>query len=346
MAEADLKILTSIEQITPAEWNAMCGARAFVDHSWLRFTESALLNQESRYVLLRRSGRLESAAICSVEHRFANPALQRRAGWLLRQLPSIRCAVPVVNDCGLVFRPDVDEVRATPGLLAGVRRLAIRERALFTTVSHIPRYGRTWESLRAAGCAPLSQWRNATLDIEWSSYDAYVAVRPGNDRREIRRMARRAEREGIGVEQAVVGVCELPSLWKLIENVQQRHNADRTYADDLLERATALLGSDAHLLLARQSGELIGCTVLIRSQDELIAKWMGLDYVRTLNTATYFTLLAASVELAITLGVRRLRLGATAYSTKQQFGAVVDERINALLLPAALGRLATLTRAA
>jgi uncharacterized protein len=340
MAEADLAILTSIEQVTPAEWNAMCGTRAFVDYGWLCFTESALLDQQPRYVLLRRGGRLEGAAICSVERHFAHPALQRRAGWLLRRLPTVRCAVPVVSDYGLVFRPGVDEERVTLTLLAGVRRLAIRERALFTTVSHVPRYGRTWQSLRAAGCAPLSNWRNTTLDMQWSSFEAYVAARPGNDRREIRRMQRRAERETISVEPASVGECDLPSLWKLIENVQKRHNADTTYADDLLDRASALLGPEVHLLLARQSGETIGCAVLVRSQDELIAKWLGLDYARTLNTATYFILLAASVELAIKLGVHRLRLGASAYSTKQQFGVATEERVNALLLPSPLRRLA------
>ena len=80
MGELDLTVLTSIEQVAAADWNAMSGARAFVDHPWLRFTEAALANYEPRYVLLRRGGRLEAAAVCSVDRRFANPALQRRAG--------------------------------------------------------------------------------------------------------------------------------------------------------------------------------------------------------------------------------------------------------------------------
>ena len=86
--------------------------------------------------------------------------------------------------------------------------------------------------------------------------------------------------------------------------------------------------------------------MLIRNQDELIAKWLGLNYERTLNTATYFASLRASVELAITLGVHRLRLGATAYSTKKQFGVSMEERLNTLVLPSPLGRLANVARAA
>ncbi len=341
-----LTLLSSIEQVAPDEWDALCGSRPFVDHRWLRFTESALLEHQPRYVLLRRGGHLEAAAICSLEHRFANPALQQRAGWVLRRLPCVRCAVPIASECGLVFRPGADAARLTPALLAGVRQLAVHERALFTTVGHVPVHANTWQSLRRAGCTRLSQWRNTTLDIDWSSFAEYLATRPGDDRHEIRRMRRRAEREGITVEPASVAPHDLPLLWRLIQNVQRRHAADNVYVDDLLESAMHVLGSDVHVLLARQSGASIGCVVLVRSQDELIAKWIGLDYARTLNTATYFMSLAGCVDLAIKLGVRRLRLGATAYSTKQQFGVAPEDRMNALVLPPPLARLANLARAA
>src|SRR5205823_3586013 len=174
----------------------------------------------------------------------------------------------------------------TPALLSGVRRLAVRERALFTTVGHIPLEASTWQSLRASGCTPVSRWQNTILDIEWPSFDAYLAARPGDDRHEIRRMRRRAEREGITVSTAPLTLLELPLLWRLVDNVQRRHNASTLYVADLLERALAILGTDVYLLIARQLDETIGCVVLVRRQDELIAKWLGLDYSRTLNTAT------------------------------------------------------------
>jgi predicted N-acyltransferase len=346
MADVDLTILTSIDQVAAAEWDALCGSRAFVDHRWLRFVESALLDYAPRYVLLRCLGRLEAAALCSVDRRFANPTLQQRAGWLLRRAPCLRCGVPVANECGLVVRPDADEAQLMPTLVRGMRSLAFRERASFTSVGHVPRDAAAWQLLRAAGGTPLSQWRNTTLDINWTSLDDYLAARPRGDRHELRRMRRRAEREGITVQPAPFVRSELGSLWRLIDNVQRHHHADNRYVDELLERALAVLGSDVHLLLARQAGETIGCVVLVRNHDELIAKWIGLDYVRTRNTATYFMSLTACVELAINLRVRRLRLGATAYSTKEQFGVVPEDRVNALLLPTPLGRLANLARAA
>ena len=58
-----------------------------------------------------------------------------------------------------------------------------------------------------------------------------------------------------------------------------------------------------------------------------------MDYAQSRSSAAYHALLIGCIKLAIELGVRRLRLGATAISTKQQFGAVPEERLNALALP-------------
>jgi len=143
---------------------------------------------------------------------------------------------------------------------------------------------------------------------------------------------------------ATLSTQQLPVLRGLIRQVQLRHNAVSVYTEDFLERAVAVLGPDVYVLLARQGNETIGCAVLVRSQNELLAKWLGLNYSRTLNTGTYFALLTASVELAIELRVRRLRLGATAYSTKEQFGVALEERVNVVLMPTPLRWLAEVGR--
>src|SRR5215467_14676054 len=152
MADLNLTILTSIDQVAPADWDALCGSQPFVDHRWLRFIESALQDNAPRYLLLRRAGQLEAAAVCSIDSRFANPILQLRAGWMLRQFPCLRCAVPIASECGLVFRPGADVAELAPALIGGIRRLAFRERASFTSVGHLPIDDAVWKLLRAAGC--------------------------------------------------------------------------------------------------------------------------------------------------------------------------------------------------
>ena len=340
MANAELQVLNTIEHVASVEWDELCAGRPFVDHRWLRFVERAQPTLQPRYVLLRRAGRLEGAAVCSIDRQFDNPTLQRRVGWLLRHTPCVRCSVSIASESGLVIRPAADVARVVPALVNGIRRLAVSERALFTTAGHLLLATPTWTALQEAGYTELSRWQNTSLSIGWSSFEEYLASRPSDDRREIARMRRRAEREHIRVEHRRLLADDLPQVWKLVQNVQQRHTARDVYAPDVLGHAVDALGEDLHVLEARRSGELVGCAVMLRSGDELLAKWIGLDYERTWNTATYYMLIAESVARAIELGVRRLRLGATAYATKQQFGVVTEERVNAVLLPRPLRLLA------
>jgi predicted N-acyltransferase len=336
MAELTVQVLDSIDHVAPAEWDDLSGQRAFADHRWLRFAERSLIGHRPRYIVLRREGRLEAGAVCSVEHRFEHRTLQRHAAWLLRHFPCVRCAVPVSYQPGILTRPGADHARLIPSLLGAVAQLAHRERALFTTVSHLAPDTVTWSVLRAAGCRPLSRWSGTTLPITWPSFEAYLASQPRSHRRAITRTRRAAAQDGIVVRHQSGTPDDAPVLWRLVKGVMERHGALDTYAADLLPRAGAIFGDDLHLLVAEQSGDRIGCVVAVRSGSHLLAKWLGLDYDRTWDSATYRLLLAETVALAIELGVERLWLGATALEAKRQFGVTVEERLNAVLVPSPL----------
>src|SRR5262249_15369859 len=161
----------------------------------------------------------------------------------------------IASESGLVIRAGADEAQLMPTLMSGVRRLAVSERALFTTAGHLLPDAPTWAALRAAGYTELSRWQNTSLSIEWSSFEDYLASRPGEDGRDITRMHRRAEREHISVEHRRLVADAGPQLWGLIQNVQRRHAAREVYAADLLHHAADVLGEDVHLLEARRSGE-------------------------------------------------------------------------------------------
>jgi predicted N-acyltransferase len=325
----EAQIARSIDDVDAAEWDALCPERPFVDHRWLRTIERILPDSERRYVLLRRHGRLDAAAICVLDRRFEHPAAQRHAGWVLRIFPYLRCSVPVSFDDGLLAA----DARALPELVAAVRQLARAEHALLTTFEHLGPDARAWPALIAAGCHPLSRWTSTYLPIAWSTRADYLMSRSGPDRREIGRLRRRAERQGITLEYGPLQRADAPLLRRLIANVLARHAAHDPYAPDFLTRAADMLGSHLHVLQARLDGETVGCAVMVHSRTELLGKWIGLEYSRTPNSATYQALMLGTIDLAIELGVQRLRLGATAYSTKEQFGAQPDERLNALALP-------------
>jgi len=56
----------------------------------------------------------------------------------------------------------------------------------------------------------------------------------------------------------------------------------------------------------------------------------ALNYEQTLDSGTYYGLLAECVRHSIQAGGSRLRMGATSYQTKQHFGVTVEKRIGAL----------------
>jgi hypothetical protein len=101
---------------------------------------------------------------------------------------------------------------------------------------------------------------------------------------------------------------------------------------DLFSQAIKVLGEDFTLLVARQEGEITACLALLRSGDDLILKWPGLNYDRTLGTFTYHLIMTESIPKAIEMGVRRLQPGATTYPVKKLMGAVLEDRFLALAM--------------
>jgi len=51
--------------------------------------------------------------VCALERHFENEKLQRRAGWVARVLPVLRCAVPIAYEAGLLV-DDSERLSAFP----------------------------------------------------------------------------------------------------------------------------------------------------------------------------------------------------------------------------------------
>jgi predicted N-acyltransferase len=327
-----IDVVYSIEQVDQDEWDELCGARPFADHRWLRLTEAVVIDHSPRYILLRQDGRLVAGAVCSLRRRFENELLQRNAGWFLRRYPCLRCAIPVALDPGLVLRSGCDHDGLVSDLLVAIGELAAREHASFGRVDYLPSDDPAWGALDARGYQRLSMWAETSLEICWPSFQDYLIQLPSRKRKQIMRMQRRAEQEGIVVERLQPSTTTAPRLAHLVGNVLERHHEHERHVPDLFVKAEAILGDDLVVLAACQENQIIGCAALLRSGDEVTAKWLGLDYSRTRDTGTYHRLLVECVAQAIDLGARRLRTGATAYETKQHFGVVTAERYGALTM--------------
>ena len=332
LAARTITTITTITDVAAGEWDDLRAGRPFTGWRWPRLAESVLVNHTPRYLLLRQGERLQATAVCTLHRRFEHRGLQAAAGWLVACLPTLRCGVPVVHVPGLLVRSNHDP-EAETALLAGLRGLAARERCSLIKVEHLAPNDGVWPLLRGHGYLQVSGWTDTSLELPWPSFAAYLAALPARKRRAIRRITERSASEGITVETLDPAGAEAGTLDRLVGNVLARHGEPLCYRPQLLGRAAAVLGNDLTVLVARQAGAVVGCAALLRDGDHVTAKWLGLDYQRTWNTATYHRLVVECVAQAIALGARRLHTGATAFETKVHLGVEPHQRAAAATLP-------------
>jgi predicted N-acyltransferase len=330
MPDVRTEVATRIDDVDPDEWDNLCREYGFVSHRWLRLAEATIMDYEPLYVLARREGCLNAAAVCVVGRQFKHDVLQQRLGWALRLVPLLRCATPFSSNPGLVVASRRGAAQLVPAVLATMRTEAMARRALFVTYGQAAADHDQWVELAAAGFRQYGRQWDMELPITWQSTGDYLASLRGSDRRKVGKLERRGEREGLQVDRLRSPVHHASRLRALIGNVFDHHGTRDIYVPDLVERTDSICRDDFHVIGAWRDGEIVGCAVALRDQDTLLAKWIGLDYSRSRGTSTYRLLIFKIIQLAIELGVRSLSLGPTAADAKADFGAVAHERLSAL----------------
>jgi predicted N-acyltransferase len=324
------EIIASIERVDPGEWDRFVGDRPFASRRWLQVTEAALTGHRPRYVLLREAGQLQACVVGCLQWRFQSRMLQSTLGGYIRRSPGLRCGVPISYNSGLFYRDPGRAQELFPRLLQGIQDLVRQERISFHTIDHLPPAAPAWEYLQAQGYHRIEHFPEIYLDTQWASFEEYLRRLPQKKRSEYRRVQGHLERAGITLQVVDRSSENEARLQQLVNNVFQRHGEPGVYQDNLFRVAGTLMGDDFKLIAAHQDGKTIGCAALLRSGNERIIKWMGLDYEQTLNTGAYYGLLAECVRQTIQSGGGRLRMGATSYQTKQHFGVTVETMIGAL----------------
>jgi predicted N-acyltransferase len=328
-----VEIFESIEQINQDAWDQLVKDRPFANSLWLRVTENVLVTHQPRYILLRQADELKAGAICLLQSRFQSPLLQFMLGWYIRRFPGLRCGIPISYHSGLIFHPESSPGDWLPALVQGIQKLIQRDHVSFYTIDHLSPADAVWTYLQTRGYHRIEHLPEVYLDVQWESFEDYLTQLPKKKRKEYVRIKGRLERENITIETASLQNQDQRALQRLVNNVFERHKEPTLYQSDLFLTANALMGEDFKLIVAHQSGQLIGCIALLRNGSEWMIKWPGLDYERALDTGTYYGLLAECVRQTIQSGGTRLHLGATAYQTKQHFGVTVENKIGALAFP-------------
>ena len=324
------EIIESIRQINPGEWNHLVQNRPFANWQWLQLTETVLSNHQPRYVLLRQDGALQAAIVCALQTQFQTPLFQGTLGWFIRRYPGLRCSLPLSCDPGILLGEQVAEAEMFPKLMQGLEDLIQQEHVSFYTIDHLCPAMPLWEFLQSRGFHRIAHLSEIYLDTPWPSFEDYLASLTSKKRGQYRRIGRRLAEKDITLAVADPLAEDEQTMQKLVENVFQRHREPNLYVNDLFAQANRLMGDDFRLIVARKDGQLIGCLALLRSGNEWIGKWVGLDYEQTWNTRTYYGLSAEGVRQTILAGGQRLRMGTTGHETKRDLTAVEENRIGAL----------------
>lgn len=324
------EIIESINQIDPTEWDGLVKDRPFSDWRWLHLTETVLLDHQPRYVLLRQNGDLRVGIVTALQTRFQNPYFQSTLGGVIQRFPGLRCGVPLSGDPGIFTDYQDTLADLLPVVMQGLESLIKQEHISYHTIDHIWTTMPLWPYLQTHGYHRIEHLAEIYLDVQWPSFADYLTSLTSKKRKEYYRVDRRLKKHGITFAVTDPLDEDNQALQNLVNNVFQRHQEPNLYIDDLYLQARAIMGDDFKLIVARQAGQLICCGGIVRSGDEWLAKWIGLDYEYTLNTGTYYRLVAECIRQTIESGGKRLRLGATAYQTKRHFGAIRENRIGAL----------------
>ena len=163
---------------------------------------------------------------------------------------------------------------------------------------------------------------NASLDIEWASYDEYLGSLRSHYRYKIRAAARKAERAGVTIETVSLGDGYTEEMHSLYDAVHQRAAVQFEHLTPEFFRGLGqVYGEAAPLVVFRRNGGIIGWVCMLFADGVAYDLFHGIDYRVNDETALYFNQIAAAIRLAIERKASRLSLGQSTEIAKARFGA-------------------------
>ncbi|MGV9452191.1 GNAT family N-acetyltransferase [Streptomyces sp. NPDC003635] len=164
------------------------------------------------------------------------------------------------------------------------------------------------------------------VDIEWDSWDGYVAYLHSLGRK--RSAAARREAEVFaeaGYDISAVRLGELLDTSNLLFTKLQSKYGDSTSTEErarYLRTLTGEVDEYSHLFVMRSAGEVLGVCLTFLWGDTVYVRQLGLDYDRLAGAAEYFNLaIYEPIRFAIEHSYRRVHYGRASYDAKLFRGA-------------------------
>ena len=240
-------------------------------------------------------------------------------------LGMLECGTPIIlNSPAIVTRPDINPEDVLPVLHDLLLRTARREGQFLVVVRDFePNAAGLEPVMQSMGYCVVPSLPNNYLDIRWNSIDQYRASMKSYYRSKLMKHLKR--NEALQVRHEVVTDFHamadlLCQQWLIVH--QQADEFQREILTPAFYRLLSLqMGDRSKVILYYRGEELVGHALLLLDGEML--RWLYFGRKEAVNDSLYIYVAHSVIETAIQLGAKRLEMGLTTYSIKQDLGAQV-----------------------
>jgi predicted N-acyltransferase len=319
MANLDALIVQSVADVDPKLWRVAGPDRPFSSYKWYSFCEKAMPACTPAHILLFRDGYTFARGSFWLLRKDVLPIsspLARMAGeWVMKHRPLLVCRSPVANVSGMAL-PVSGRQEAFEAIYETAEAFGRKSNVSIILYDYFNMKEIAPETLPDRYAHREVTEPGTALEIHWKTFEDYLSSLSRQAWKDYRRHNNQAAKLGIRItcHSAVPDSSEAVDLIRRVENF---HGVTpNLWAEAILNNMQMVNGT---WIEARQNERLVGCGLLLRDGDYLVATLIGLDY--NIKYA-YFPLMYCAIQSAINQGVRIFHAGSGAYELKQRLGFV------------------------
>lgn len=333
------EILTSIGDISPAEWNSIVADnRLICRHEYLHAVEASKINDcKYFYIVLRENGGIIAHAcvyfITTELDSFAKGGV-KKAITLIRRvwksflvLKSVECGTPVALGNTISCREGVDRAGILGEIVSEVERIArqlnVKVLLFRDFYEHEVAF---YDQLTKRGYRRIRNLPGARLDVRWKTFDEYLASMRRLYRHKMQAQTRKFAGKNTSVElirDFSPYASDLARLWKNAYDNAREYRRE-VLLPDFFENMDRYLGDRSAIILLKVESRPVGFALLLFDDHTLIPLFCGLDYAYNKQYCIYLNLLYNTVRAAIETRAKEVDFGITTLAPKLDLGATVD----------------------
>lgn len=342
------RIFSTIRDVPQEHWDGLLNNRscAFSREFWKVIEDSGLNDFQYKHVIFydeddRPVALTSFYSITTDLAIFARNRLRSTLGAIRKIFPNflklrmLECGTPLtVSSPPIAMAEGFSVQKIIPALHNLLLNTARTEKQFMIVVRDFEANAGTLQNdLRQFGYHWVENLPNTYLDIKWSTPEAYLDSLKSYYRSKLLRHLRKNADQSIRHEliDDFAPMAEILCSQWLVVHRQADELQREVLTPAFYRKFSDRMGSRSKVLLFYKQDELVGHALLLMDGDML--RWLYFGRKKAGNDSLYLYVGYTVIETAIRLGAKRLELGLTTYSIKQDLGAQVKPSNLALLSP-------------